>query len=611
MKHSSDSSSAVSPSALSAKYPRALPAVLILLTSLILSLTCIPAPFTIDEDNYLVTVLAARTGDVTLTQTEGLPPSKELRYFCPSAHSVEVDSTPVVSLVPPLYAFLALPFSIGGWLGLVFLNTLAFSLLLYFFQRHAATVSDSPAAVWIGVVALALGAPLFEYAQGLWPQMLSIFLVFAGYLLVAKTLDQTGKRAWAMSLSAGFIVATATGLRYQNVVFIAALGACMFLFSSRDRWRKSLALGLGAAIPLTLSSVINHIRLDSWNPISKSANYIPSVLPTKTASADFIQTRLIDTLAMLWSRVIDFRARPHTRVIDAHSYIQHDPDTGAYIINSSVKKALLQSSPWLALCLVFLLLAWWGKGLEAKARRELKMISLCVGTLILAIAWAGPNRTDGLCFNQRYLLEVFPFFALALVFFLDRHRLPWRQVLAGGVVVCLPMLAWFPEASRHATFFMATPLVLAGLTLAAWPAVRLKARVQPLAILLGACIGWGFSAHMVDDVANSRFLREYHLAIADTLDPVIPDHSALFAWQGNKVPLGKLQLDRDVVIVDPIADNAVDSHMLAQALRKQGRRNFILLLSMPDEVVAYIVRDRPTRIILEDAENKPFLIEIL
>lgn len=111
---------------------------------LFLSLAVVPGIFTIDENNYLVNVVALRQGHVTVANTAGLPPSQELLFFDPGPWSRSVPSTPVASTAPPLWAFIALPFSFGGWRGLVALNTLAFLAtvaMVFFFTRTYSTES--------------------------------------------------------------------------------------------------------------------------------------------------------------------------------------------------------------------------------------------------------------------------------------------------------------------------------------------------------------------------------------------------------------------------------------------------------------------------------------
>ncbi len=68
-----------------------------------LFVTVVPGVFIIDENNYLVNVIAVRQGHVTVANTAGLSPSRELAFFDPAPRSRAVNSTPVASTAPPLY----------------------------------------------------------------------------------------------------------------------------------------------------------------------------------------------------------------------------------------------------------------------------------------------------------------------------------------------------------------------------------------------------------------------------------------------------------------------------------------------------------------------------
>ncbi|HLF20591.1 MAG TPA: hypothetical protein VI704_07360, partial [Bacteroidota bacterium] len=114
--------------------------ILLLVLSIVgvfLTLTAIPGIFIIDEDNYLVSLVALRHGRFTIPGTEGFKPSSELVYFDPEANHRIVSSTPVTSLAPPLYAFIALPFSVFGVRGLILLNILAFLITAFLVFLYA------------------------------------------------------------------------------------------------------------------------------------------------------------------------------------------------------------------------------------------------------------------------------------------------------------------------------------------------------------------------------------------------------------------------------------------------------------------------------------------
>ena len=149
-----------------------LAAVLVAL-GIVISIDVIPGAFNIDDNNYLVNVLALQHGRVTVANTEGLSPSRELLFFDPSASSHAVPSTPVGSTAPPLYALVALPFSWFGWRGLVALNTLSYLATILLVFQYADCHSTNPSTAWLAAGAFALGGYAIEYTLGVWPHALS------------------------------------------------------------------------------------------------------------------------------------------------------------------------------------------------------------------------------------------------------------------------------------------------------------------------------------------------------------------------------------------------------------------------------------------------------
>jgi hypothetical protein len=209
--------------------PRAF-AITLVAAGLALSATVVPGVFTVDEDNYLVTVVGLRDGRLTVPGTEGLTPSAELLWFDPAGRYREVHRTPVTSTAPPLYAPLALPFAALGWRGLVGLETLAFlaaAAVVFAYARRYATDTATP---WLAAAAFALGGYSIEYAQGAWPHMLTAALAGAAIYLAARTRDgAAAPYAFAAGLAAGI----AAGLRYQNVLLAGCVGFGVLLWAPR------------------------------------------------------------------------------------------------------------------------------------------------------------------------------------------------------------------------------------------------------------------------------------------------------------------------------------------------------------------------------------------
>jgi hypothetical protein len=554
----------------------------------VLVLTSVPGPFTVDEANYLVTVIGARQGSVHVPNTAGLLASRELLFFDPVPWTRTVNQTPVTSVAPPLYAWLALPFSFAGWRGLVALNVIGYLTsvaCVFFYTREHATRTLTP---WLAAGTVALGAFLTEYAQGLWPHAVSLGLCTAALYLANAEIGDGNAGAIKPSLSrtalAGFLLGLAAGVRYQNAVLIAASGLGLLIWSTR-RLKAILAFSCGAAVPLLVSAFINHARFDSWNPISKGPGYLNVPVPDAGHS-------LFEPLVMFWSLVIDFTARPLLTEPDVETWWKFDAATHTHLMFGVVeKKALLQSAPWAVVALMFLVTAWLPRRPpDTTPARQLRFISLLVGVVFATFAVAGVARHDGLSFNQRYFLEVLPPLAVAFAWAMDDGEVRYGWLWAGcGATALLTglLLVKTPVASdaetalltfRHAAI-MRVPLVLAGLMATAW-LTRQRARTV-VSVAAGVCLGWACLLHLASDVAASRVTRTTNYIKSRALDAILPDHSAVVAWWANKEAVVPLLLDRDVVVLNAQTDDAEAAPYLVEQLRAENRRVFVIADGFP------------------------------
>jgi len=563
-----------------------------------LTLTVIPGVFTIDEDNYLVSAVALRHGRLTVAGTEGMPPTAELAWFDPQSHSRRVDATPVAPTVPPLYAPLALPFTYLGWRALVALNTLAFLLtgaLVFLWARRYADGGE--AAGWLAAGAFLLGGYALEYAQGMWPHMIAVALTTGAAYLAARLRDGAAL-GWA--LLAGLAAGWAAGIRYQNVVLAALVGLGVFLFAPR-RWRASLLYGAGVALPLAACSLLNHARLGSWNPISKGASYF-----SVSGGSGFAGGAALETLTMLWARVVDYAARPPLAGVAA-VYLRPHPESGVYLLGPAVKKAWLQSAPWIAPVLLALALVWlWPRATavaEAAAQaagdaarrrlRELRCLALAVWPMLAVFAVAGASRTDGWSYNQRYFVELVPLAAVALAWILGDAVRRWRPLLLGaavGALLAAAALARPPEAPVRHLAIAYLPLLVAALFTALWLFARRRAGA--LALVAGLALGWAVALHLGDDLTASRGLRESNRQRLASVADDVPQGAAVFAFWGAKDSLGPLLLDHDAVIADPFADGGEAAPQLVTAFLAAGRP-VVVVLPFPGDLLSRMAAGRP------------------
>jgi hypothetical protein len=555
--------------------------VLLVVLGVVLVATTIRGPFSIDEANYLVTVTGLRSGTLYVPGTEGLTTSKELFYFDPEAFGRVASRTPVVSVAPPLYAPIALPFSYLGWRGLVLLNTVSYlltALLVFTIVRRYAAGRQTP---WIAALITLFGGYAVEYSQGLWPHMLSVFLVASAVYAASRVWNGERPR---IAIICGLMIGLATGIREQNIVLAVLLGVTMLLFAGR-KFVAACWYAFGAALPLAVIAAFHLFRQGLFHPFPKAVAFSGKLAQSLSSSSDS------SPLQMFWARVVDFSAYPPVTDSFQSLFYKKDFASGVLLVGGVVKKALIQSSPWVALVLVILVLAWLKREADSRnVQKNLRALSLLVLPVLAILSFAGGGRTDGLCYNQRYFLELIPLMAIALALTLDESASSLTQWIAGltasGALFALTLM--LPSRALYQMALLRIPLVLALLLIAAW-FVRSKGYGRLiLPFLMGLCIGWGMFVHLFDDLSASRTRRGKNAAQLAVLESAIPDHSALFAYWGSKDVAAPLQLTRDVVILDVGADEGADAVRLSHELRLQNRRLFILTDVFPDTVLEAI-----------------------
>lgn len=544
----------------------------------VLFVTIVPGAFNIDEDNYLVNVLAVRQGHVSVSNTAGLSPSRELAFFDVDPRSRVVLSTPVASTAPPLYGPLAVPFSWFGWRGLVALNLLAYLATTVLVFMYAGRYATRPSTAWLAAGAFALGGFAMEYAQGLWPHALSIALCTGGIFAAGQGLE---RGRLSMVGVAGFLLALAAGVRYQNAAVLVVAGGAIALWGVR-RWRNLFVFGLAAAGPLATSAAINYARLGSWNPISKGPRYITVPMFQDPASS------VLDPLVMFWARIVDFSVRPPL-VGRSITWLRYDPDTGAHLMMGDViQKSILQSAPWAILALLVFAAAWMPRvSMPDARRRQIRLLSLITMVVVAVFAFSGVTRHEGLAFNQRYHLELIPLLAMGFAWSLDgfawRERPFWAGALC-GVAVAVVLLFGMPPGTSTILLMLRVPLAMAAVLVGLWfLALRGQAR-SLLAGVAGVCLGWALAAHVGDDMWASRSLRISKLRVAQGLQAVVPDHAALFTHSGSRDVVAPLLLDRDLVVVDAQADGGADAPTLVRELMARHRRVFVWKVGFPGPV---------------------------
>jgi len=577
---------------------RYLLAAILFLVGILLTASSIRGVFIIDEDNYLVSALSVRQGSSVVENTRGLSPSRELDWFDPDEQARPILSTPVFSAVPSLYAFFAQPFLLFGWQGLILLNVISLLGVVWVAFEVTRMMGTRTATPWIAAALVLLGGYNIEYAQGVWPHMLSAFLCIASFRLALRPLldDSPG-----FALASGLMIGIAAGVREQDIIVGAGLAFCILVWSRR-RIRAFAAFSLGIGAVILVLSILNFERLGQFYPIPKAVTFVNQLSGKSHPS-------LFEPLQALWARIVDYSSFGPIRDPLRAALYGRDPGSNAVLLNGIVKKAWLQSSPWLVLSLLAIAVGIKHRAPNNSRPTQFRWLAALILPMLIVIALPGFSRTDGLCFNQRYFLDIFPFAAIACALLLDEIGLNTQSIIAGfffGLIsVTLTLNVSVPLKYLLQLYF---PLAIAFALLLAWLIrSRLRSTIV-LSALLGISVGYSFFIHLETDLVGSRTRRHINEARLNDLESAVPGRSALFVYWGNKDAAGPLQIDKDVVIVDAWADGGTDAPLLAGELLKAKRRVFVFTKDFPDSILQHLHEAGSTR---TASESSTHLVEIL
>lgn len=586
----------------------------VLVAGVVLLLGCLiePGIFTIDEANYMMSLHALREGGLLVPDVVDLPASREMLYSDPSAPFFTETPRLLASPVPPWYAWLAYPFAWGGVWGLMLLNLLACLGSLWLIFRRLERLTGSRRMAALSVAVCAGGTYLAEYAFGVWPHGLSTLLCLAGYMLCLP-LDSSspGKRKGVLpgAICGGLLLGLAAGVRYQNVAFAGLVLVAAWITRS-ERWRRALGMALGMALPLLGAAMMNGARSDSWNPISKPGSGYATLAAANAVGQGELGTAVREMAVSFMSRVVDY-AFVYPRPIGFLP--SHPPVHGIILCGGVVKKAWLQSCPWMLVVAALMLLGIRPlKTLRLQGtprRRELTALAVMLGGVIALFALAGPGRFDGLGYNQRYFIELLPLASMAFV--LTCGGMVWRNLRPCLLAFLLTMLALMVGLQHVPVSCVARqvaisklPILLAVATALATLAARSRSRARlPAACLLGVALGWACGIHFFEELPASRAVRNhqgnYCRQIAGAITPAGAPTMLVAHWWMSTL-LAPLELSHPgLVIVDPRMDRGADTPALVEAALTSGRRVAVVLNNMPTDLVARISHGRPTRWLLQ------------
>lgn len=559
--------------------------------------TSVPGPFSIDEVTYTLSARSFALGygiEVWNGYEEFPSPALAPGWLKPVGGRL-------VSQYPDFYLMFAFPaWSLLGLRGLMLVNVAAFLAVCGLVWSLAAPRFGARAA-WLSLALLAFGTFAWEYAVGAWPHMVSALFVLAPLVLVDRLLEQpSAGRRLAMALAAGLVAGLGVGVRLDVAFALAALAAGLVLQRS-SRWREALALLAGAVPPLAALALLNRAKFGVTTPFTYGpsfgiavgiAPYLPLAVVAGTgvfllwlATRPSIAARLrpVPVVAAVAAALAVALAFPSSRaafvdgargfgemVIDTRlrplETVTPDWPRGAdrsVIYFGTLKKALLQSCPWLPL---IVLPVWRAR----RNRRDLDRFALWLAVPLAFVvpysvfAWDG-----GLCLNQRYFVPGLPVLAVLGALGIEAlmagsgARVGW---VASGVAAAVATALAVGEASSfdlatQSLLLLSLPLAVALLLAAALGAAP-GARRSPApvvtraaALLAGFAIGLAAFSCLLYDLRRTLGLRQVVASIGEAVpthvgsdallisDP--PDPLAAAITPGSRYRLATVEREND------------------------------------------------------------------
>ena len=519
----------------------------------------VPGYLSIDEATYhLMTKYLSETGGFEVWNGYRELPSPEL-----VSASLVARGPRLVGRPPVLHPVLAVPFyRLAGYRGMFALNALAFAAaaVLVFLLAHR--LFDDVDLALDAVLVTVLATFAWEHSQAAWTHASSLLFTLGAFTLaVSALLDEKPLRGATLALAGGVVAGLAVGIRLDSVFLLAAI---LLLFLFRSPWQpgRALAAMAGAAQPLALLAAINRQRFGTWSPLSMGrevglpeiARYLPllalggvaltvtwaltrrpvrrwlrrrravpivAVALTLVALAVPASRRLLGReLRGVYTLGVDLR----TLDLERREPAMLRSDNRAVIYIGGVKKALLQSCPYLILLLLPAGRMVRRRAGAAGGDRHPQAGRLAVLFLMPAVylgfygqySWHG-----GLALNLRYLTAILPYTSILTAYAL-------RQATAA-----------LGPARRHDRWLAAAellvltmPLALAGALLVALLVALRRGRPdggRAVAALAAAALVWSSLTAFAYDVPLVRETRRFHLETSRRAGELITSDSLFFA----------------------------------------------------------------------------------
>jgi hypothetical protein len=532
----------------------------------------------------------------------------------------------LVPQYPHLATILATPlFWLVGYQSLFILNALAFvGVVGLCFLIARALFHDRDLAL-NACLMLAFGGFAWQYSQAAWPHALSaLFVTGAVYLTVAALQSRHYQRSLVLAAAAGLVTGLGLGVRL-DVVFVLPAVVLPLVFAIPWRPWHALAACLGTAPGLGFLAVANAVKFGTAAPFSYGVAgsgpasgvlpYLPiAVLGLTIVALAWLATRprgrswlvarrhsvaLGIALALIiaastplgWRMVSRFASGLYQLVVDLRirepgllePALMRSP-SGSLVYIGALKKALLQSCPYLAV--LALPLAALLRGDKDKTAIALLFLVPAVYIGVYSyFAWHG-----GQALNLRYFLPILPFTSILTAHaWRELHRNltgVWRglAVAAGAMVFALYLifvLGPHLTLTQRESVFLTLPLIIALTTLILVGASLLPGAKAVQGLRGAACatvaagLVWAGMVALANDAPRAYLWRKRQADLAREISPQIVPDSIVFVPDGGLF-FGLLDKPR-VRLATPSYDDYRDFRSLVDYHLEAGRPVYLWL----------------------------------
>lgn len=525
-----------------------------------LALIVDPGPFSIDEATYQHMVQSFVQGHgVHVWNGYAEYPSPEL-----TSRWIRESGGQLSGQYPFLFVLLAAPFQAAlGFRGLFVVSALAFVAGTWLCFRLSRQLLGSLPAAYLGAATFAIASFAGNYAVAAWPHALALALVLGAASLAAEAWHD-GDRVSLRALGTGACLGFGLGVRLDTAL-VAPVLLTPFVLARPLRWRTLLGFAIGALGPIAASSVINGLRWGEWSPASYGRSVVqiwPVALAVLGALAAVALAHLRERLGALrprrllaaalllllpcllipqarqlgiawsrglWTLVVDLAALPLEQLEPGMSRTAQ----GGVVYYATVKKALLQSCPYLTVLLALITL-------PPRSPTERKAIALLLAApLLIIVFYARTAWHGGLSFNLRYFSLCLPFFGILSGYVLARLaegdgsvQARTGGILMAGVALCAWLLApWRFTTEQGYTWFARAPLVLTSLvalSALAWLLWPRRSTARICSALACTAAAHAAVAGLAYDAPRAQGVRSINYGLAGFIGENVKDDSLVF-----------------------------------------------------------------------------------